>query len=102
VYSPDRPTYPQDQAQDFQPSEPAQTTERQASVDLGLLDELTDGLAQVQAALERLDAGTYGRCAHCGDPIGDDMLEASPTATLCAAPLPFRPAVAQGETQSQM
>ena len=60
-----------------------------ASVDLGLLDDLTTGLSEVQAALERLDSGTYGLCEHCGDPIDDSVLESSPTAVLCEAHLPF-------------
>jgi RNA polymerase-binding transcription factor DksA len=60
-----------------------------ATVDLGLLDELTTGLSEVQAALERLDSGTYGLCEHCGEPIDDAALEASPTLLLCEAHLPF-------------
>lgn len=60
-------------------------------MDLGLLDELTTGLSEVQDALGRLDNGTYGHCEHCGDPIDDAMLEASPTVRLCAAHLPFGP-----------
>jgi Prokaryotic dksA/traR C4-type zinc finger len=59
------------------------------AVDLGLLDELTTGLSEVQDALARLDNGTYGHCEHCGDEIDDTMLDASPTARLCAAHLPF-------------
>jgi hypothetical protein len=58
-------------------------------VDLGLLDELSTGLAQVQTALERLDDGTYGSCEHCGTAIDDDVLRESPTATLCGAHLRF-------------
>ncbi len=37
-------------------------------------------LAQVDAALARLEAGTYGLCAACGRPIGADRLEALPWA----------------------
>ena len=59
------------------------------AVDLGLLDELTTGLSEVQDALARLDNGTYGHCEHCGQEIDDAMLESSPTARLCAAHLPF-------------
>lgn len=35
------------------------------------------------AAIERLVAGTYGRCELCGDPIGAARLEARPTARRC-------------------
>jgi DnaK suppressor protein len=42
-------------------------------------------LARVDAALARLDAGTYGTCAACGDPIEPRRLEANPYALQCAA-----------------
>ncbi|MCC2334217.1 TraR/DksA family transcriptional regulator [Cellulomonas wangsupingiae] len=42
-------------------------------------------LAEVDAALARLAAGTYGRCAVDGEPIDDDRLAARPTATTCVA-----------------
>ena len=37
-------------------------------------------LVQVDAALSRLDAGTYGRCQSCGRPIDPARLEALPWA----------------------
>ncbi|HEY7340656.1 MAG TPA: TraR/DksA C4-type zinc finger protein [Ktedonobacterales bacterium] len=37
-------------------------------------------LEQVQAALRRLDDGTYGFCQRCGKPIGERRLEALPYA----------------------
>lgn len=37
-------------------------------------------LGQVQAALERLDNGTYGYCQRCGKPIDARRLEALPYA----------------------
>lgn len=40
-------------------------------------------LIQIDDALERLDAGTYGRCERCGDAIEFARLEAIPYATLC-------------------
>lgn len=40
-------------------------------------------LAQVQAALDRLDNGTYGKCVICGKEINPKRLEALPWATLC-------------------
>ena len=40
-------------------------------------------LAAIDAALERLDAGTYGTCVTCGKPIGEDRLEAIPYAAQC-------------------
>ena len=40
-------------------------------------------LAEVDAAEARLDAGTYGTCEVCGDPIGEGRLEARPVARTC-------------------
>ena len=37
----------------------------------------------VERALDRLDQGTYGTCEVCGEPIGDDVLAASPTTRTC-------------------
>ena len=40
-------------------------------------------LAEVDAAFERLDAGTYGVCERCGRPIAPERLEARPAARTC-------------------
>ena len=40
-------------------------------------------LEQVNAALARLDAGEYGTCEDCEEPIGEARLRALPYATLC-------------------
>lgn len=40
-------------------------------------------LTEIDDALRRMDAGTYGRCARCGEPIGAARLEALPYASLC-------------------
>lgn len=40
-------------------------------------------LGEVDAALDRLDHGTYGKCAKCGRDINPRRLEALPYATLC-------------------
>jgi RNA polymerase-binding protein DksA len=40
-------------------------------------------LREVDEALARLDAGTYGACARCGRPIAVERLEALPQAALC-------------------
>ena len=51
--------------------------------DLALRERNEQHLAQVEAALARLDAGTYGACAGCGRPIAPERLEAIPWAALC-------------------
>lgn len=43
-----------------------------------------DELAQVELALRRLDAGTYGNCADCDEPIPLQRLWAQPAAQRCA------------------
>ena len=48
-----------------------------------LVREATDHLGEIDAALARLAAGTYGGCAVCGRPIPAARLEARPTATTC-------------------
>jgi DnaK suppressor protein len=40
-------------------------------------------IAAVKAALARIDEGSYGQCARCGEAIGDKRLEAMPEAALC-------------------
>lgn len=42
-----------------------------------------DELRAIDAALERIKAGTYGICAKCGTPISEARLEAVPQAALC-------------------
>lgn len=49
------------------------------------LDHLDAELAAVTAALTRIDAGTYGRCMDCGQPIDEERLVARPTARRCTA-----------------
>ncbi len=50
-----------------------------------LLDNSADQRLQVEAALARLDAGTYGACVDCGQPIPDARLEVRPEAARCIA-----------------
>ena len=40
-------------------------------------------LEQTEQALSRIDAGTYGVCGSCGQPIGKARLMAFPRAVLC-------------------
>ena len=40
-------------------------------------------LEEIDAALKRLDAGSYGTCEICGNPIGAERLEARPAARVC-------------------
>jgi YteA family regulatory protein len=40
-------------------------------------------LAEIEAALKRIEEGTYGICSNCGNLIPEERLEALPWATLC-------------------
>lgn len=51
------------------------------SVEVELLKELRE----IDAALARFAAGTYGLCTACGEPIDLARLEALPTARRCMA-----------------
>lgn len=54
-------------------------------------DEVLEGLesaglleiSQINAALVRIEEGTYGDCATCGEPVGEKRLEAIPHAAQC-------------------
>jgi DnaK suppressor protein len=48
-----------------------------------LATELRESLDEVDAALERFGAGSYGICEVCGKPIGAARLEAMPAARFC-------------------
>ena len=48
-----------------------------------LEDNSTHVLAAIDAALARIDDGTFGTCEVCGKPIDEERLEALPWATLC-------------------
>jgi RNA polymerase-binding protein DksA len=40
-------------------------------------------LAEIDAALKRIDDGSYGVCTNCGKDIAPERLDARPWATLC-------------------
>jgi RNA polymerase-binding protein DksA len=48
-----------------------------------LEENSTHVLGAIDAALARIDDGTFGVCQRCGQPIAEERLEALPWATLC-------------------
>jgi RNA polymerase-binding transcription factor DksA len=48
-----------------------------------LSGQLTETLQEIEDALAKFDAGTYGQCESCGQPIPEARLEAMPAARLC-------------------
>jgi RNA polymerase-binding protein DksA len=59
----------------------SETYERE--LDEGLEDDAREQLRQVDEALARIEAGTYGTCSVCGKEIPAERLEAVPWTTLC-------------------
>ncbi|MGW2083822.1 TraR/DksA family transcriptional regulator [Streptomyces sp. NPDC001880] len=51
--------------------------------EMSLAANAREMLDQTERALARLDAGTYGLCEICGNPIGKARMQAFPRATLC-------------------
>jgi RNA polymerase-binding protein DksA len=48
-----------------------------------LEENSTHVLAEIDAALGRIESGTFGTCTRCGGPIGAERLKAMPYATKC-------------------
>ena len=48
-----------------------------------LAASLKEQLTEVENALQKLDAGTYGRCEVCGTDIAEPRLEAMPATRYC-------------------
>jgi RNA polymerase-binding transcription factor DksA len=48
-----------------------------------LLAQALEQIAEIDAAIGRLDEGTYGICVRCGQPIGQGRLAARPAAATC-------------------
>jgi DnaK suppressor protein len=79
----DRLTDSVSDAGDDQADVGAKTYEREH--ELSLTYNARDLLAQSEHALGRIEAGTYGSCESCGQPIGKARLQAFPRATQCVS-----------------
>ena len=53
------------------------------SKDLSIEEQLDAEIADIDRALERIEAGSYGECEVCGEPIDDERLAARPAARYC-------------------
>ena len=47
--------------------------------------DLQDTIEEIEAALARIAAGTYGTCVHCGRAIPEERLQMRPFAGACVA-----------------
>jgi DnaK suppressor protein len=52
-------------------------------LDEGLGEGVQQTVAEIDAALRRIEDGTYGLCEQCGKPIAPERLAAIPWARLC-------------------
>jgi RNA polymerase-binding protein DksA len=52
-------------------------------IDYTLEENSEHVLSEIEAALARIEAGTFGICRTCGQPISEERLEAIPYATQC-------------------
>ena len=59
------------------------TREAAQTLELRTRDRYRKLLGKIDAALDRIDDGTYGWCEDTGEPIGLARLEARPVTTLC-------------------
>ena len=53
------------------------------SRDLSIVEDFEAQLGEIDHAMDRLEAGSYGRCEACGDEIGEERLSARPMARFC-------------------
>jgi RNA polymerase-binding protein DksA len=72
----------EDQTQDNHMAETATAT-LDREIDYTLEENSEHVLTAIDAALQRIEDGTYGRCVNCGKPIPDERLAAVPWATHC-------------------
>jgi RNA polymerase-binding transcription factor DksA len=63
-------------------SDRSHSTEERART-IAVVGALRSNLLDVDRALDKLAAGTYGTCERCGGPIAAERLEAIPWALLC-------------------
>ena len=75
----------------------AQEGDEAIEQELSLLANAREMLEQVDHALARIDAGTYGHCEACGEQIGKYRLQSFPRATLCK---PCKEAEERAEAQA--
>jgi DnaK suppressor protein len=70
-----------DAAGDDQADSGSKTAERDAAT--SLIRTLLDRRTQAEHAMQRLEAGSYGHCEGCSNPIPVERLEVFPSATAC-------------------
>lgn len=54
-----------------------------ASTDMAMVRRDVEEMREIDAAIGRIESGSYGDCVDCGEPIAAARLEAEPTAIRC-------------------
>jgi DnaK suppressor protein len=70
----------QDEVRD---AEEQSVTDFVQEMDFALMEMKAQTLSRIDEALQRIDQGTYGTCAECGQDISEARLKALPFAVLC-------------------
>ncbi|MDR2351845.1 MAG: RNA polymerase-binding protein DksA [Deltaproteobacteria bacterium] len=71
------------QAENYPDPTDRASMETDRSFNLRLRERERHLLKKIDAALDRINNGTFGICEHCGDDISQARLEARPVSTLC-------------------
>lgn len=58
-------------------------TEQWREANAAMIDHHVEEIGGIQAALARMESGTYGYCVDCGEGIGFQRLQAYPSANRC-------------------
>jgi len=58
-------------------------TDQWREANAAMIDHHVDEISGIQAALSRVQSGTYGLCVDCGEAIGFQRLQAYPSANRC-------------------
>ena len=72
----------QDESQNHPDLADRASSETDRAIELRARDRQRKLIAKIDAALQRIEDGTYGYCEETGDPIGIARLDARPIATL--------------------
>jgi len=61
----------------------AATDLQDADRQVAVMEAVSDQRKQVDAALARIEDGSYGTCLDCGQPLSEERLDARPEAARC-------------------
>lgn len=71
------------EAEQDEETEDADANDSENDREEALVDAAVERRTEAQAAIERIESGTYGVCIDCGDKINEDRLAFRPEAARC-------------------